>query len=83
MSRKIKNIISLILIIILGVSIYFTINFAKDNIESTNTNMIQKNGETPPEVPSNESSSEKPLEMPSSGMVVKYHQECQMKKTVI
>lgn len=80
MSRKIKNIISLILIIILGVSIYFTINFAKDNIESTNTNMIQKNGETPPEVPSNkndnemppeipsnESSSETPLEMPSSG----------------
>lgn len=65
MSRKIKNIISLILIFILGVSIYFTINFAKDNIESTNTNMIQRNSETPPEVPSNESSSETPPKMTS------------------
>ncbi len=80
MSRKFKNIIALILFILLGVSIFFTMNSAKNNIESTNSNMIQNNSERPPEVPGNktdsetsleipndENNSERPLEMPSGG----------------
>lgn len=74
MSRKLKNIITLILIVLLGLATYFTMNFAKDNMESTNSNMIQKNSEItsnkndsemPPEIPSGESSSEAPPELPS------------------
>lgn len=80
MSRKVKNIIALILIILLGISFYFTMNFAKDNIESSRPNMIQNNSKTqqevsinkndsgtPPKIPSDENRSGTPPEMPSGG----------------
>ena len=80
MSRKFKNLITLILIILLGTSFYFTLNFAKDSIESSNQNMIQNNSkppseasisknnsETPPEKPAGDNKSEAPPEMPSGG----------------
>lgn len=60
MPRKFKNIIALILFILLGVSIFFTMNSVKNNIESTNSNMIQNNSERPPEMPSGGKSSEAP-----------------------
>lgn len=65
MSRKVKNIIALILIILLGISFYFTMNFAKDNIKSSNPNMIQNNSETQPEVSINKNDSGIPPEIPS------------------
>lgn len=67
MSRKVKNIIALILIILLGISFYFTMNFAKDNIESSRPNMIQNNSKTQPEVSINKNDSGTPPEMPSGG----------------
>jgi hypothetical protein len=52
MSRKQKNFIIVILIILLTGSIYFTMNYAKKHI---NNNMAQSmNGETPPDMPSGE-----------------------------
>lgn len=65
MSRKVKNIIALILIILLGISFYFTMNFAKDNIKSSNPNMIQNNSEKQPEVSINKNDSGIPPEIPS------------------
>ncbi len=72
-SRTIKNIVMFILIFALLGVVYFTMNYAKDNITVTSNNEMSQemSGETPPEMPSENTSSSdsttEQSEMPSDG----------------
>lgn len=56
MKRKVKNIIMIVLIIVLLVTTYITMNYAKTNLSSKAPDMnnmggMREDGETPPEMP--------------------------------
>lgn len=54
MKRKFKNLIMIILIIILGCSMYFTMSYAKKNLVTSNTeSTIGEQPGNPPEMPQN------------------------------
>ena len=69
MSRKVKNIITVGLIIILIGAVLFTMNLAKENIKGTDNNHESSNEQKPPELPNGEAlSDEKRMEPPSGEM---------------
>ena len=63
MSRKIKNIICIMLVLLMGVMVYLTMNYAKNNISNNqvNNNMMGDMTE-PPEKPSNDNNMKEPPE---------------------
>ena len=69
MSRKVKNIITVGLIIILIGAVLFTMNLAKENIKGTDNNHESSNEQKPPELPNGEAlGDEERMEPPSGEM---------------
>lgn len=69
MGRKLKNIIMILLIIIVALSSYFTMNYANNNTEKNisqnNMGNMQNNGGQPPEMPNGDSGNmQEPPEKP-------------------
>ncbi len=66
MKRVTKNIILVILVLMVGVAMFFTMNYAKNHVlTNTNTsNNMGEMGETPPEIPSGENNNDSASEPP-------------------
>ena len=57
MKRIIKNIIAIVIVIVMGVAVFFTMNMAKSNLNKANSNGTQMSNNTPPGMASGDNNS--------------------------